>query len=179
MIYLKKILDLQISFNKRKLNLPDRKFRFKPDWPGMGERGSQMPVLPDHFNVIDQATTEQPYRLVTAPARTFLNSTFTETPGSVQRERRPTALIHPQDCVALGLSDGDRVVLGNARGEIVAHAKAQDGQQPGVVILEGIWPNRAFEGGVGVNSLTSAEPGFPNGGAVFHDTSIWLRKMQA
>jgi anaerobic selenocysteine-containing dehydrogenase len=158
---------------------PDRKFRFKPDWPGMGERGSQMPVLPDHFNVIDQATAEQPYRLVTAPARTFLNSTFTETPGSVQRERRPTALIHPQDCAALGLSDGDRVVLGNARGEIVAHAKAQDGQQPGVVILEGIWPNRAFEGGVGVNSLTSAEPGFPNGGAVFHDTSIWLRKMQA
>jgi hypothetical protein len=28
---------------------------------------------------------------------------------------------------------------------------------------------------VGINALTSAEPGLPYGGAVFHDTSVWLR----
>jgi hypothetical protein len=44
-----------------------------------------------------------------------------------------------------------------------------------VVVVEGIWPNHAFEEGVGINALTSAEPGLPAGGAVFHDTSIWIR----
>ena len=135
-----------------------------------------MPALPDHFDVIDNASADKPYRLVAAPARTFLNSTFTETPGSLQREKQPTALIHPQVCAELGLADGDRVVLGNQRGEVTVQARAQDGQQPGVVVLEGIWPNKYFEGAVGVNRLISAEPGYPNGGAAFHDTAIWMRK---
>jgi anaerobic selenocysteine-containing dehydrogenase len=155
---------------------PDKRFRFKPDWSKLGGRWREMPTLPDHFDVIDRATDDRPFRLVAAPARTFLNTTFTETPGSLAREKRPTALLHPEDCAGLGVADGDRVELGNERGRIVARARAQDGQQRGVVVLEGIWPNRHFEGGVGVNALTSAEPGYPNGGAVFHDTAVWLRK---
>ena len=158
---------------------PDKKFRFKPDWSNFGGRWREMPALPDHFDVIDNATPERPYRLVAAPARTFLNSTFTETPGSLQREKRPTALIHPDDCATLGLADGDRVTLGNERGRITVHAKAKDGQQRGVIVLEGIWPNRHFEDGVGVNALTSAEPGYPNGGAVFHDTAVWMRSARS
>ena len=155
---------------------PDRRFRFKPDWSVLGGRWREMPVLPDHFDVIDNADAQRPYRLVAAPARTFLNSTFTETPGSLQREKRPTALIHPEVCAELGLAEGDLVVLGNHRGEVTVHARAQAGQQRGVVVLEGIWPNRHFDGGVGVNLLISAEPGWPNGGAAFHDTAIWMRK---
>ena len=155
---------------------PDRKFRFKPDWSVLGGRWREMPVLPDHLDVIDNADAQRPYRLVAAPARTFLNSTFTETPGSLQREKRPTALIHPDDCAELGLAEGDLVVLGNHRGEVTVYARPQAGQQRGVVVLEGIWPNRHFDGGVGVNLLISAEPGWPNGGAAFHDTAIWMRK---
>ncbi len=41
--------------------------------------------------------------------------------------------------------------------------------------LESIWPNAAFEEGIGVNALTSADAGYPAGGAVFHDTAVWLR----
>jgi anaerobic selenocysteine-containing dehydrogenase len=134
-----------------------------------------MPRLPDHFDVIDRPTAEKPFRLVAAPARTFLNSTFTETPGSLARERRPTALMNPDDCVALGVAEGDRVTLGNERGVVVAHAQPREGQQRGVVVVEGIWPNKHFEGGIGINALTSAEPGYPNGGAVFHDTAVWVR----
>ena len=44
-----------------------------------------------------------------------------------------------------------------------------------VVIVEGLWPNHAFEEGIGINLLTSADPGLPGGGAVFHDTAVWLR----
>ena len=155
---------------------PDGKFRFKPDWSAFGGRWQEMPTLPDHFDVNDKTSAAKPYRLVAAPARTFLNSTFTETPGSVQREKRPTALIHPDTCAALGLGEGDRVALGNEQGEVIARVKPQTGQLPSVVVVEGIWPNRNFENGMGINALTSAEPGYPNGGAVFHDTAVWLRK---
>jgi hypothetical protein len=55
------------------------------------------------------------------------------------------------------------------------HAKSFDGLQQGVVVVESIWPNGAFEEGVGINALVSAEPGAPNGGAVYHDTAVWLR----
>jgi len=58
----------------------------------------------------------------------------------------------------------------------VVHAKSFDGLQSKVIVVEGIWPNHAFEEGVGINTLTSADPGRPKGGAVFHDTAVWVRK---
>jgi anaerobic selenocysteine-containing dehydrogenase len=156
---------------------PDKKFRFKPDWKAYGPRGGDMPNLPDHFDVIDNATPDKPFRLVAAPARTFLNSTFTETASSQRREVRPTALMNPEDCKAMGIADGDRVEVGNERGKTVVHAKAKAGQQRGVVVVEGIWPNRNFETGIGINAVTSADPGWPHGGAVFHDTAVWISKL--
>jgi anaerobic selenocysteine-containing dehydrogenase len=154
---------------------PDGKFRFKPDWKSVGVAHAEMPVLPDQAALIDAADGEHPFRLVAAPARQFLNSTFTETPGSLSREGRPTAMIHPADCARLALADGARVRLGNRRGSIVVHARPFDGLQPGVVVVESIWPNTAFEEGSGINTLTSADAGPPKGGAVFHDTAIWIR----
>ncbi|OGK97131.1 MAG: hypothetical protein A3D33_20590 [Candidatus Rokubacteria bacterium RIFCSPHIGHO2_02_FULL_73_26] len=124
----------------------------------------------------DEATADRPFRLVAAPARAFLNSTFTETPGSLRREGRPTALLHPDDCAALGVAEGDRLVLGNARGRVTVHARPRAGQARGVVVVEGIWPNRHFESGLGINALTGADPAWPNGGAAFHDTAVWIRK---
>jgi anaerobic selenocysteine-containing dehydrogenase len=155
----------------------DRKFHFRADWHRFGGRWRDMPPLPDHFDVIDNATSHKPYRLVAAPARTFLNSTFTETPGSLKRERRPTALLHPRDCTALGVSEDDLVELGNERGEVVVHVKPRDGHQRGVVVVEGLWTNRYFENGLGINVLTGADPGWPNGGAAFHDTAVWIRRL--
>ena len=154
---------------------PDGRFHFRAEWPRIGGRPNGMPALPGHWDSIDRATEEHPYRMVAAPARTFLNSTFTETPGSLKRERRPEAMIHPETLDALGLADGDRVRLGNARGSVVLHAQAFDGVQPDVIVVESVWPNRAFEEGRGINTLTSADAGQPNGGGVFHDTAVWIR----
>ncbi len=156
----------------------DRKFHFKGDWKRFGGRWQEMPVLPDHQDVIDNATAEKPYRLIAAPARTFLNSTFTETPSSRKRERRPTVLMHPEDCSALGVTEDVRVRLGNENGAVIVHVKPKGGQQRGVVVVEGIWPNRYFENGIGINAVTSADPGWPNGGAVFHDTAVWVRRLE-
>ena len=163
---------------------PDGKFRFKPDWPsvpfGRWHRTAgpdAIPHLPDHWEVIEEADSEHPFRLATSPARGFLNSTFTETPTSLTRERRPEVMIHPADAAPLGIADGDPVTLGNRRGKVQIHAKLFDGVRRGVLIAEFIWPNSAYADGRGINTLTGADLVAPFGGAAFHDNKVWLRKQ--
>ena len=154
---------------------PDGRFHFAPDWDAIGPQGAAMPRLPDHFAVIEESDAEHPFRLVTAPARGFLNSTFTETPTSMAREGRPELLIHPEDAGQLALGDGDPVVIGNRRAAVSLHARLFDGLRRGVVVVESVWPNAAFEGGIGINALTGADAPPPNGGAAFHDSAVWIR----
>jgi anaerobic selenocysteine-containing dehydrogenase len=156
---------------------PDRRFRFAPDWAARGPHSAGMPRLPDHWTAIDGATLDRPFRLVAAPARNFLNTSFSETPTSRKREGRPTALLHPEDAARLGVDEGGLLALGNAQGEVVVHARLADGMQPGVVVVESLWPNGDFRDGLGINALVSDAPAAPNGGAVFHDTAVWLRAV--
>ena len=153
----------------------DRKFHFRADWAALGGEHAGMSAFPDHLPVLDDRDPERPFRLVPAPSRSFLNTSFNNTPSSIAREGRPTAMVHPKALAALGVADGERVRVGNQKGSVVLHARAFDGMQQRVVIVEGIWPNHAFEEGIGINLLTSADPGLPGGGAVFHDTSVWLQ----
>ena len=154
---------------------PDKKFHFAPDWARFGDNHAIMPKLPDHMTSIDETGPDRPFRLVTAPARSFLNTSFSEMASGRKREGRPTVLVHPADAALLGISDGGKVRLGNNRGEVVLHAKFAAGQQTGVLVSESVWPSEYFEGGIGINALTSDDPGPPAGGAVFHDTAVWLR----
>jgi anaerobic selenocysteine-containing dehydrogenase len=134
-----------------------------------------MKALPDHLENYERETVELPFRLVVPPARGFLNTTFTETPGSVAREIEPRALIHREDAARLGIVEGGLVLLGNARGEVRLRARPAETARPGVVIVEGNWPSNAFIDRTGINTLIGADPVPPNGGAAFHDTAIWLR----
>ena len=84
-------------------------------------------------------------------------------------------MIHPNDAAELGIAAGDRVEIGNKRGEVVLHAKLFEGLRRGVIIAEGIWPNAAHERGEGINVLTGADAGAPYGGAAFHDNKVWVR----
>jgi len=165
----------------------DGKFHFRPNWPAFAPTAwttagcahgqadaSGMPEFPDHWAVTEEATAAHPFRLITAPARNYLNSSFTETPTSREREVRPSVLVHPKDAARLGIEDGARVRLANGRGEIVLHAEIFAGLQPGVLVVESIWPNDAFEGGIGINALTGADPVKPIGGAAFHDNAVSL-----
>jgi anaerobic selenocysteine-containing dehydrogenase len=167
-------------------NWPDKKFRFKPDWPNVPFRSpyhsgpvDRMPALPDHWTSIEEADAQYPFRLATSPARGFLNSTFNETPTSIMQEKRPTVMIHPGDAAGFGIGDGDYVVLANARGEVRLHARLFDGIRRGVLIAESIWPNEAYADGCGINTLTGADPIAPYGGAAFHDNKVWIRKVAA
>jgi anaerobic selenocysteine-containing dehydrogenase len=137
-----------------------------------------MPPLPDHWTVIEQQDVDHPFRLATSPARGFLNSTFNETPTSLEQERRPTVMIHPDDARVHGIGEGELIVLGNKRGQVRLHAKLFDGVRHGVLIAESIWPNSAYADGCGINTLTGADPIAPYGGAAFHDNRVWIRKAR-
>jgi anaerobic selenocysteine-containing dehydrogenase len=152
----------------------DGRFHFRPDWSRIGDDFDGMPELPDHMPVANDVDDAHPFRLVAAPARQFLNTTFTETPSSRRAEKRPTLLIRGDDAASLGIADGDLVRIGNRLASIRLHAKLFDGMQRGVVVVESIWPNGSFVDGLGVNALVSSEPGKPNGGATYHDTAVWI-----
>ncbi|MBV9562080.1 MAG: molybdopterin oxidoreductase family protein [Bradyrhizobium sp.] len=162
----------------------DRKFHFKADWahPPFGTvmgAVDQMPALPDHWTIIEEADEAHPFRLATSPSRSFLNTTFNETPSSQAREGRASVMIHPRDAGTLGIADGDAVTLGNVRGETTLIARLFDGVQRGVLIAESVHPNRDHIGGRGINTLTGAEAVAPIGGAAFHDNKVWLKRAVA
>ncbi|MFC3227018.1 molybdopterin-dependent oxidoreductase [Marinibaculum pumilum] len=154
---------------------PGGRFRFKPDWAALGPYYADLPEMPDYADIVERADDAHPFRLVAPPARTFLNTSFTETPSSRAREKHPTALVHPMDAERLGLGEGARVRMGNGRGEVDMLWRSFEGLQPGTVVVEGIWPNSDWTGGMGINQLIGGDPVPPAGGVAFHDTAVWLR----
>ncbi|MBM3637200.1 MAG: molybdopterin oxidoreductase family protein [Alphaproteobacteria bacterium] len=163
---------------------PDKKFRFKPEWSRVPFAGGKpmgplvnIPEFPDHWNVIEEANDTYPFRLATSPARNYLNSTFTETKTSREREGEPSVMIHPDDAKAYGLTNGAYVKLSNQRGETTLKARYFDGVVRGVLIAESIWPNTAYKDGKGINRLTGADAPAPFGGAAFHDNRVAITPL--
>ena len=167
---------------------PDGKFRFRPDWKGqpgptrppesMGLMGpvETLPGFPDYWPSIEEADHAHPYRLATPPARNFLNSSFSETKTSRDKEGRPELMIAPADAEREDIATGDVVTIGNSRASIRIHARVTGLTKPGVLLAEGLWPNKTHIDGEGINALTSAEAAAPYGGVGLHDNHVWLRK---
>jgi anaerobic selenocysteine-containing dehydrogenase len=183
----KRFIDVQPDFETahylKGFHWPDGKFRLKPDWsrapssaPKRFGPADAMPEWPDHWAVIEEANADYPFRLVTSPARSFLNSSFTETPGSLNREKRPELMVHPEDADALGLAEGELLRVASARGEVLLHLRRFKGVRRGVVVAESIWPNGKHQGGRGINTLTGADPVAPYGGAAFHDNRVRIER---
>ena len=160
---------------------PDGRFRFAPAWTEIaadnnGPMGpwAELPRLPDHWAVTEEPDAAHPFKLVTPPARNFLNSSFAETATSMAREREPRVKIHPDDLATLSIADGEEIRLFNARGAVISRAEAFDGVQRGVVIAEGLFPNSAHRDGRGINTLTGDDPSAPYGGPAFHDSRVGI-----
>jgi anaerobic selenocysteine-containing dehydrogenase len=181
-------IDCQIPFEQAHFldgfGWPDGKFRLKADWsrnpyPSPVKFGpvAAMPSFPDHWEAIETADDDHPFRLATSPARNYLNSSFTETPTSIAREERPTVLVHPDDASERGIGNDDLVELRNGRGAVRLHARLFAGLQRGVLVAESIWPNSAYEDGRGINTLTGADAPAPAGGAAVHDNKVALVRV--
>jgi anaerobic selenocysteine-containing dehydrogenase len=184
----KRWLDIQPPFDESHFlngfGFPDKKFHFKADWTfvptknnGLMGAVTTMPSFPDHWNATENADKKHPFRLATSPARSFLNSTFNETPGSMKKEGEPTLMMHPEDATSLGVINDDIIRIGNSRGDLRIKAKVFSGVQRGVVIAEGLFPNHAHLDGRGINTLTGADQVAPHGGAAFHDNHVWVVKV--
>ncbi len=175
--------DFETAHSIKGFGYADGKFKFRPDWDNvpsarrmeLGLGNGHMPSLPDHWDVTENADATHPFRMATSPSRSYLNSSFNETPSSQKREGKPRAKIHPDDMAKLGIADGAKIRMGNERGEIGLWAESFPGLQRGVVIVEGIAPNNQFDGGEGINTLTSAAQAAPYGGAPFHDNHVWIK----
>ena len=68
---------------------------------------------------------------------------LTETPTSKKRERRPTVKIHPDDCAALGLADGDPCASATGAAKSVSPRRSSTRLQRGVIVSESVWPGSA------------------------------------
>ena len=149
--------------------------------PNAGLMGAwaEMPSFPDHWAVTEEADDAHPFRLATSPARSFLNTSFNETPSSKTREGAPSVMMHPEDAAKLSIADGDAVTLGNIRGETTLTARIFPGLRRGVLIAESVHPNKSHIGGQGINMLTGGEAVAPYGGAAFHDNKVWVKKVVA
>ena len=93
----------------------------------------------------------------------------------LSRHRDESIMIGDDVVITIVDIRGDKVRLGNEQGSVVLNVSIFPGVQTNVVGVESVWPNYAFEEGIGINALVSAEPGAPNGGAVFHDTAVWIK----
>lgn len=163
----------------------DGKFHFRVDWgkvpvskSGAMTKSEGMPTLPDYWAVNELPCDAYPLRLATSPSKAFLNSTFNETKTSLDKAGgRPVVLIHPDDATRFAISDGQAVALASPRGEVRLHARLFAGLRQGVIVAESIWPNHAYEDGKGINTLTSADPVAPIGGAAFHDNKVAIRPL--
>ena len=174
--------DFEQSHYLNGFSFEDGKFRFSVNWKELLPNGyvsneviDNMPRLPDYWSVLESARSNTEFCLVTAPARHFLNSSFTETRTSRRLEGRPCVLIHPLDAAKLNIKDGSVCEIGNNRGNIVIHARLFEGLKRGVLVVESLWPNASYIGGVGVNSLTGSDPVAPVGGVAFHDNAVWIK----
>ena len=138
--------------------------------------GATCPPCPTIGRSTKPPTAAHPFKLATSPARNFLNSSFNQTATSPPRERRPTALMHPDDAAALGLGEGDVVRLGNARGSIRLHARLFAGRDARRASSARAFGTTAtFLDGRGINTLTGDDSVAPFGGAAFHDVRVWAR----
>ncbi len=177
----KKFIDMQPSFKESHFlngfGHNDKKFHFAPEWKKDAKEFNKIYNLPDHYPLIEEADETHPFKLITAPAHNFLNSSFTETSSSISKEGKPTVKIHPKDMKNLLLKDNELVLVGNNRGSIKIHTEKFEGLLEGVIVVEGIWPNKYFEGKMGVNVLVGSDSPEPAGGAVFHDVAVWIKKL--
>jgi len=149
----------------------------KLKWKDKDTKFNNSHSLPDHYDFNEKATNACPYKLVTAPAHNFLNSSFTETSSSIRLENKPKIKIHSNDMIKLKIKDNEIVEIGNHRATLKIHVEKFDGLLEGVTVVEGIWPNECFIEGNGINFLVGSDSPEPSGGAVFHDVAIWIKKL--
>jgi anaerobic selenocysteine-containing dehydrogenase len=113
-----------------------------------------------------------PIQLLSPPAQSFLNSSFSHLPSFVRDERLPAVEINIQDAQERGIATGDAVRVFNDRGECHLTAKISARVRAGVAVAPSIWWKKLSPDGNNVNATTSQELTDLGGGACFYDNLV-------
>ncbi len=117
-----------------------------------------------------------PLQLISPPANSFLNTTFSHLISFLKSEREPFIQLHSDDAARRGINDGDAVRVWNDRGECQLKALITDRVKPGVAVALSIWWNKLSPGRANVNQTVSQALTDIGAGATFYDNLVEVAK---
>jgi anaerobic selenocysteine-containing dehydrogenase len=117
-----------------------------------------------------------PIQLLSPPAQSFLNSSFSHLPSFIRDERRPAIEISQEDARERGISTGDEVKVYNDRGHCHLAARISPRVKRGVAVAPSIWWKKLSPDGNNVNATTSQELTDLGGGACFYDNLVQISR---
>ena len=120
-----------------------------------------------------------PLAMISPPARNFLNSTFVNVTSLRATEGEPTLDMHPADCAARGVKEGDMVRIFNDRGSFVARARVTDKAREGLVVALSIWWKKLASDGKNANEVTSSRLTDIGRAPTFYDTLVQVERQAA
>jgi anaerobic selenocysteine-containing dehydrogenase len=113
-----------------------------------------------------------PLQLISPPANSFLNTSFSHLPSFLKSEQQPFIEINAADAERRGISDGAMVRVWNDRGECTLVGRISNRVKPGVAVALSIWWNKLSPGRGNVNQTVSQEVTDLGGGATFFDNLV-------
>lgn len=149
---------------------PSGRFEFRT--PAAGLAGYVPPA-----EVADpERAARYPLALISSASHEFLNSQFANNTELRRRAGDLTVRVHEDDARARGLTDGQRVRVGNDRGAFDATLKITDEVRPGVAAApKGHWAK--LSGGANANAVVDERDTDLGGGPVFHDTRVEITAL--
>ncbi len=120
-----------------------------------------------------------PIQLISPPANSFLNTSFSHLTTFLRSERQPFIELNPADAASRNLSDGDMARVWNDRGECLLVARISERVKPGVAVALSIWWNKLSPGLGNVNQTVSQALTDISGGATFYDNLVQIGKSDS
>jgi anaerobic selenocysteine-containing dehydrogenase len=117
-----------------------------------------------------------PLQLISPPANSFLNTTFSNLASFLKSEREPFIQLSAEDAAHREINNGDTVRVWNDRGECRLVARITDRVKPGVAVALSIWWNKLSPGHTNVNQLVSQELTDIGAGATFFDNLVEVER---
>jgi anaerobic selenocysteine-containing dehydrogenase len=124
-----------------------------------------------------ELASRYPLQLLSPPANSFLNTSFSHLPSFLRSEREPFIQLNAEDALHRDIYDGDAVRVWNDRGECRLKARISDRVKPGVAVALSIWWNKLSPGRTNVNQTVSQELTDIGAGATFYDNLVQVSKI--
>ncbi len=126
--------------------------------------------------VSPKMAAQYPIQLLSPPAGSFLNTSFSHLPSFLKSERRPIIEINPADAQMRGIEDGELVRVFNQRGECELYAKFSERVKSGVAVAPSTWWNKLSPGNRNINVTVSQALTDIGAGATFYDNLVEIAK---